>query len=62
MEEKEELIFEFMKDENYVPMKAKEMAGIFMVPKNEYNDFIKILNKLEEEFKIRKNRKNKYNH
>ena len=60
MKEKEELILKFMKDENYAPMKAKEIAGIFMVPKNKYNDFKQTLDKLESEFKIQKNRKNKY--
>ena len=60
MQEKEKIILEFMKDKDYVPMKAKEMASILMVPKNEYNEFILILNKLENEYKIIKNRKNKY--
>ncbi len=60
MNEKEELILKFMKDENYIPMKAKEIASIFMVPKNKYQNFKKILDKLEDEYKIQKNRKNKY--
>ena len=49
---KENIILEFMKDENYTPMKAKEIAGIFMVPKNKYNNFKSILDKLEKEYKI----------
>ena len=60
MQEKEKLILEFMKDKDYVPMKAKEMASILMVPKNKYNEFVLVLNKLENEYKIIKNRKNKY--
>lgn len=60
MNEKEELILKFMKDENYIPMKAKEIASIFMVPKNKYEGFKKVLDKLENEYKIQKNRKNKY--
>ena len=60
MEEREKLILEFMKDENYIPMKAKEMASILCVPKNDYSDFNAILQKLEDEFKIQKNRKSKY--
>ena len=60
MDEKEKLILKFMSREDYVPMKAKEIAGIFMVPKNKYNNFKKILDKLEKEYKIQKNRKNKY--
>ena len=39
MDEKENLILKFMSREDYVPMKAKEIAGIFMVPKNKYNNF-----------------------
>lgn len=60
MNEKEKLIIKFMKDENYIPMKAKEIASIFMVPKNKYEGFKKVLDKLEEEYKIQKNKKNKY--
>ena len=60
MGEKEELILNFMKDINYVPMKAKEMALMLSVPKAEYSKFLEILNYLEEEYKIQKNRKSKY--
>lgn len=60
MEERKERIFEFFKDKDYTPMKAKEIAIILGVPKNEYNDFLNILKELEDEYKIRKNRKNRY--
>ena len=60
MNKKEEIILEFMKDKDYVPMKAKEISLILGVPKKEYNDFLEILNHLEMEFKIGKNRKNRY--
>ena len=60
MEEQEQKILELMKDENYIPMKAKEIAMIMRVPKNEYGDFIELLGKLELDFKIQKNRKSKY--
>ena len=60
MDKKEEIILEFMKDKEYVPMKAKEIALILGVPKKEYNDFLQLLNHLEMEFKIGKNRKNRY--
>ena len=49
-----------MKDENYTPMKAKEMAMILGVPKKEYNQFLDIIRYLEENYKIVKNRKNRY--
>ena len=56
MKEKKEKILELMKDDDYVPMKAKEIAMIMRVPKNEYNDFLGVLGDLELEFKIQKNR------
>ena len=58
--DKEEKIIEFMKSKEYVPMKAKEMADLLEVPKSEFFTFKKILNKLEEDFKIQINRKSKY--
>ena len=58
MEEKQ--ILEFMKQKEYVPMKAKELAIIFDVHKDYIEEFKKILNKLEKEEKIAKNRRNKY--
>lgn len=60
MEEQELKILELMKDKDYVPMKAKEIAMIMRVPKNEYRDFLEILGNLELNFKIQKNRKNRY--
>ena len=58
MEEKQ--ILEFMKQKEYVPMKAKELAIIFDVHKDNIEEFKKILNKLEKEEKIAKNSRNKY--
>ena len=60
MEEKEQKILDFMKNEDYVPMKAKEIAMLMRVPKNDYNNFLEIIGKLELELKIQKNRKNRY--
>lgn len=60
MEEKEKLILEFMQEEAYIPMKAKEMAMLLEVPKKEYADFMVCLSRLEADFKIQKNRKGKY--
>ena len=59
MEEKKQIILDFMKNEDYVPMKAKELAYILGVKKESYNDFVSMLNELEEEYKIVKNRKGK---
>ena len=60
MEERKEKILEFIKDKDYTPMKAKEIALLLGVPKNDYDNFLNILNELEDEYKIRKNRKNRY--
>ena len=60
MIDKKDIILEFMKDENYTPMKAKEIAIILGVPKKEYNQFTQILKELEENYKIVKNKNNRY--
>lgn len=60
MEEQELKILELMKEKDYVPMKAKEIAMIMRVPKKEYRDFLEVLGNLELNFKIQKNRKNRY--
>ena len=60
MKEKKELILEFMKDSSYVPMKQKERMQVLMVPKKEESSFHDVLKVLEEEYKIKKNRKNRY--
>ena len=60
MNDKEEMILNFMKDKDYIPMKPKEMAMILNVPKDRYNELVLVLNKLESDFKIIKNRKNRY--
>ena len=61
MNKKEQLILDFIKSDIYVPMKAKEMAAVLSVPKEEYSAFLEVLNNLEQEYKIQKNRKSKYN-
>ena len=60
MEENRDIILNFMKDEKYVPMKAKELAFIFGVPKTKYTEFHTILNELENEYKIQQTKKGKY--
>ena len=60
MEERKQKILDLMNDDDYVPMKAKEMAMIMRVPKNEYHDFLEVIGELELELKIQKNRKNRY--
>ena len=60
MEDKENLILEFMREDSYVPMKAKEIAMLLDVSKKEYTNFTECLSSLEANFKIQKNRKGKY--
>lgn len=60
MEEKDQIILNFMKDKDYVPMRAKEIAMILNIPKDRYSELIEVLNELEEDFKIIKNKKNRY--
>ena len=60
MEDKKEKILELMNDKDYVPMKAKEIAMIMGVPKNEYSSLLEVLSELEADFKIQKNRKSRY--
>lgn len=58
--DRKDKILEFIKDKEYVPMKTKEMAQVLMVPKEEFEDLKRVLEELEAEYKIRKNRKGKY--
>ena len=60
MEENKEIILNFMSDDKYVPMKAKEIAFILGVPKEKYTEFHQILKELENEFKIQATKKGKY--
>ncbi|MBR2785969.1 MAG: RNB domain-containing ribonuclease [Clostridia bacterium] len=60
MEENRKIILDFMSNEKYIPMKAKEMAFILGVPKEKYTEFHQILNELENECKIESTRKGKY--
>ncbi len=57
---KKELVWSLISDKTYVPMKKKQIAQILMVPKEEHQELQSILEELEREYKIRKNRKNQY--
>ena len=60
MEENKKIILDFISDEKYVPMKAKEIAFILGVPKDKYAEFHQILKDLENEYKIQATKKGKY--
>ena len=57
MNNNKDKLLKLMKDKDYVPMKAKEIAYLLNIPKNNYNELIIKLNELEKELKIIKNKK-----
>ena len=59
-EKRKKLIYEFICDEFYVPMKLKELAILLQVPKDQRNELKKVLDSLENEGKIRVSSKGKY--
>lgn len=60
LQERKELIYQFICDELYVPMKAKEMAAVLNVPKSQRGELQEILNALLAEGKIEVSEKGKY--
>ena len=59
-EERKQRIYEFICDELYVPMKAKELAMILQVPKEQREEFRNMLDALVSEGKIVVSAKGKY--
>lgn len=59
-EKRKKLIYEFMCDDLYVPMKLKELAVLLQVPKAEKHELKEILDELEREGKIHVTQKGKY--
>lgn len=60
MSNEEKVILEFLNDESYVPMKAKEIAFVLGVKKERYAEFKAVLDKLVSEYKIQCTKKGKY--
>jgi ribonuclease R len=52
LEQKKEMIFDYIKSPGYTPMKLKELAGFFQVPKKEREDFRQVMDALMEEGQI----------
>ena len=50
--DRKEMLYAFIKEENYRPMKGKEMAALFCVPKKERGQFHALLDELIKEGKI----------
>ena len=59
-EKRKKLIYEFLCDELYVPMKFKELAILLQVPKESRNELKKVLDTLESEGKVHVSSKGKY--
>ncbi len=59
-EKRKKMIYDFICDEFYVPMKIKEFAILLQVPKEERGELKKILDALETEGKVRVSKKGKY--
>lgn len=59
-EKRKKLIYEFICDEFYVPMKFKEIAMLLQVPKEARGELNEVLMELEKEGKIRVTQKGKY--
>ena len=59
-EQRKQMIYEFICDEFYVPMKLKELAILLQVPKEQRNELKKVMDSLELEGKVRVSSKGKY--
>lgn len=59
-EQRKQMIYEFICDEFYVPMKLKELAILLQVPKEQRNELKKVMDGLELEGKVRVTSKGKY--
>ena len=60
LEDRKKMIYEFICDELYVPMKAKEMAVVLNVPKSQRTQLQEVLDALVDECKIEVSKKGKY--
>jgi ribonuclease R len=60
MNEKKQLIIDFMREEAYKPLLIEELAMVLSVPKEEKVIFHKLIKELEDEGKIFKNKKSRY--
>lgn len=58
--EKKEMIYQFICDELYVPMKAKEIAAVLNVPKERRSELQEVLDALLDDGKIEVSAKGKY--
>ena len=59
-EQRKKMIYDFICDEFYVPMKLKELAILLQVPREERAELKKVMDALETEGKVRVSAKGKY--
>lgn len=59
-EKRKKIIYEFICDEFYVPMKLKELAILLQVPKDQRKELKAIMDSLEAEGKVHVSKKGKY--
>lgn len=59
-DDRKKMIYEFVCDDLYVPMKAKEMAVVLQVPKSQRGELLDVLNALVTECKLSVSKKGKY--
>lgn len=59
-EKRKKLIYDFMCDEFYVPMKLKELAMLLQVPKEQREELREVMDSLEREGKVHITQKGKY--
>ncbi len=57
---RKETITQFINDENYVPMRKKDIAAVLGIPKSDMDELSAILSELESEGKIILSSKNRY--
>ena len=60
LQERKKMIYEFVCDDLYVPMKAKEMAVVLNVPKSQRGELIEVLDALVADGKVEVTGKGKY--
>ncbi len=59
-EQRKKMIYDFICDEFYVPMKLKELAILLQVPKEQRNELKRVMDSLEAEGKVSVSAKGKY--
>ena len=56
-EKRKKVIYDFICDDMYVPMKIKEIAIVLQIPKEQRSELKEVLDALEEEGKIHVSKK-----